>query len=381
MTMSLRQVLGEGPSVVADVFENHVTRRFKVLTPTVLQVNVNLRCNTECKMCSIWELKLREQLSVEQYDRILADPVYRRVEYLILAGGEPTVRSDLPEIVEVMHRHMPRIKKLMVASNVIAYRSVEKQYPRIAKYCAEQGIRLTLGVSLDGVGPLHDEIRGVKGAFENVMRSIKFMKGLQKTVPFNMSIDPTIFSMNVHEMGKLRKFAEELDMPITFQFAAVANDYYNNAGTENLLAMDAEGKRSLVQFLKQHIAESAFLDALTYYYQKVLEQAERPQDRNLPCPFQNQGVMLNPNGNLQYCHNSGPIGNTLERSSGEIYHDPANLRFREEVVKNRCPSCQMSCMYFVSLRKEVFPFMWFVVKRFLKGHGRAVRRARERRAT
>jgi len=332
-------------------------------------------------MCVIWELKFREQLSVEQFDEIFADPVYRRVEYIILAGGEPTLRPDLPQIVEVMHKHMPKTKKLMVASNVIAYRAVEKQYPRIAKYCAQHSIRLTLGVSLDGIGDLHDEIRGVKGASENVMKSIKFMKNLQKTVPFNMSIDPTIFSMNVHEMQRLKDFAEELDMPITFQFAAVADDYYSNAGVEDVLSLNGDGKRSLIGFLRQHIAESAFLDALAYYYEKVAEQAETPQPRNLPCPFQDQGLMLNPDGTLQYCHNSGTIGNTLNKSSGEIYHDPENLRFRKDVVINKCPSCQMSCMYFVSLRKEVFPFLWFVVKRFLKGHGRAVKRARKRKPT
>jgi MoaA/NifB/PqqE/SkfB family radical SAM enzyme len=378
MTMSLRQVLGEAPSVASDLFENYVTHHFRVLAPTVLQVNVNLRCNTKCSMCGIWELKLRDQLSVEQYDQIFADPVYRRVEYIILAGGEPTLRPDLPEVVEVMHKHMPKTKKLMVASNVIAYRAVEKQYPRIAAYCAEHGIRLTLGVSLDGVGDLHDEVRGVKGAFENVMRSIHFMKDLQKRVPFNMSIDPTIFSMNIHEMQKLKDFAEELGLPITFQFAAVAEDYYSNSGIEDVLSLNGDGKRSLIRFLRQHIAESAFLDALAYYYEKVAEQAERPQDRNLPCPFQNQGLMLNPDGSLQYCHNSSSIGSALEKGSGEIYHDPENLRFRKEVVKNRCPTCRMSCMYFVSLRKEVFPFLWFITKRFLKGHRRAVRRAEQR---
>ena len=82
----------------------------------------------------------------------------------------------------------------------------------------------------------------------------------------------------------------------------------------------------------------------------------------------------------KFFRKSEPIGNVLEKRSGELYHDADNLRFRKEVVKNRCPDCRMSCMYFVSLRKEVFPFLWFIVKRFLKGHGRAVKRARKRRA-
>src|SRR6266536_2823199 len=225
----------EIPSVIKDLYENHVTKHFKVIAPTVLHVNVNLRCNTKCAMCNIWELKSPQALSLEHFEKIFSDPVYARIEYVILAGGEPTLRNDLPEIVELIHKHMPRLKKLMIPSNVISRPSIQKQYPRIARYCGDHGIRLTFGVSLDGVGETHDKIRGVKGAFEKVMENIQLMKQMQKETPFNMSIDPTIFSMNVHEMQKLKDLAERLDMPITFQVSAVADDYYHNAGIEEVL--------------------------------------------------------------------------------------------------------------------------------------------------
>jgi hypothetical protein len=35
------------------------------------------------------------------------------------------------------------------------------------------------------------------------------------------------------------------------------------------------------------------------------------------------------------------------------------------VRKNNCPSCRMSCLFFVSLRKEVLPFLSFIAKRML----------------
>src|SRR5437667_3503041 len=132
--MRLTDAVKEVPVIVRDLYESHVTRHIKVIAPTVLHVNVNLRCNTTCAMCSIWELKSPHALSLEQFDTIFADPVYRRVEYIILAGGEPTLRNDLPEIVELMHRHMPRLKKILIPSNVINRASVERQYPRIARY-------------------------------------------------------------------------------------------------------------------------------------------------------------------------------------------------------------------------------------------------------
>jgi len=353
----------EIPSVIRDLYENHVTKHFKVIAPTVLHVNVNLRCNTKCAMCNIWELKSPQALSLEHFEKIFSDPVYARIEYVILAGGEPTLRNDLPEIVELIHKHMPRLKKLMIPSNVISRPSIQKQYPRIARYCGDHGIRLTFGVSLDGVGETHDKIRGVKGAFEKVMENIQLMKQMQKETPFNMSIDPTIFSMNVHEMQKLKELAERLDMPITFQVSAVADDYYHNAGIEEVLKINDEGRKTLVDFLKRRVAESSLFDALACYYTDVVEHHEGAPTRALPCPFADQGLLLNPDGSLQYCHNSGPIGNALEKSSSELYYAPENVIYRDTVRKDTCPTCRMSCLFFVSLRKEAFPFLFFVLKR------------------
>jgi MoaA/NifB/PqqE/SkfB family radical SAM enzyme len=365
MAMTVGQVIREIPSVARDLCENHVTKHFRVIAPTVLHVNVNLRCNTRCAMCNIWELKSTHALSLDQFERIFSDPVYGRIEYIILAGGEPTLRNDLPEIVELMHKHMPRLKKLMIPSNVINRVSVQRQYPRIARYCANHNIRLTLGVSLDGIGETHDKIRGVKGAFAKVMANVKYMKQLQREVPFNMSIDPTIFSMNVHEMQKLKDLADRLDMPITFQIASLADDYYHNADIEEVLKVNNDGRMRMVEFLRRQVAESSLLDALAYYYAEVIDNLEGAATRGLPCPFADQGLLLNPDGSLQYCHNSTPIGNALEKSSSEIYYGQPNLAYRDTVRKNNCPSCRMSCLFFVSLRKEVLPFLSFIAKRML----------------
>jgi len=368
MAATFGEVVKEIPSVLWDVYENHVIKHFKVIAPTVLHVNINLRCNTKCAMCNIWQIKSPHELSTEQLATIFADPVYARVEYIILAGGEPTLRRDLAEIVELMHTYMPRLKKLMIASNVINRVSVQRQYPRIASYCADHKIRLTLGVSLDGIGDTHDKIRGVKGAFEKAMESIAFLKQLQKQVGFGLGLHPTIFSMNVHEVQKLQDLADRLNLPITFQFAAVADDYYHNADLEQVLKRDDEGRTTLMAFLQRRIAESSLFDALAYYYAEVVEHEQGASTRGLPCPFADQGLLLNPDGSLQYCHNSRSIGNALEKTSSELYYAQDNLAYRGHVQRESCPTCRMSCLFFVSLRKEVGPFLSFIVKRMFGIH-------------
>jgi hypothetical protein len=174
--------------------------------------------------------------------------------------------------------------------------------------------------------------------------------------------------MNVHEMQKLQDLADQLNLPITFQFAAVADDYYHNADIEHVLKADDKGRASIVAFLKRRIAESSLFDALAYYYAEVIEHAQGAPTRSLPCPFADQGLLLNPDGSLQYCHNSHSIGNALEKGSSELYYAQKNLAYRSRVRKESCPTCRMSCLFFVSLRKEVFPFLSFLVKRMLGVH-------------
>lgn len=374
MAMKLGEVLRELPVVARDVYENVVTKRSRVLLPTVLHVNVNLRCNTRCAMCNIWELKSPHLLTLEQLDALFADPVYRRVEYVMLAGGEPTLRDDLPELVELIHRRMPRLRKIQIASNVIHTASVRAQYPRIARYCQAHRIRLSLGVSLDGIGATHDRIRGVRGAFDKVMESVRFMQELQRETPFTMSLDPTVFSMNIDELEQLRALAERLGLPVVFQIAAVSGDYYGNTGSEAVLALGEEDRAKLLPFLRQRVAEASLLDALAYYYAEVVAHEEGAPARALPCPYADQGLLLNPDGSLQYCHNSRPIGNALETSSSELYFGADNQAYLGQVRQETCAGCRMSCMFWVGLRKEPFTFLGFVVKRLFGVHRLSWRR-------
>jgi hypothetical protein len=169
-------------------------------------------------------------------------------------------------------------------------------------------------------------------------------------------------------MQKLKDLAESLHMPITFQIAATAEDYYHNAEMDKILSVDDHGRGKMLEFLKRQVAESSLLDALAYYYAEVVENLQGATARGLPCPFADQGLLLNPDGSLQYCHNSRPIGNALESGSSALYYGKNNLDYRLQVRKDSCPSCRMSCLFFVSLRKEVFPFLTFIIKRLLGVH-------------
>src|SRR5438270_13619950 len=71
---------------------------------TSLRISVTDRCNIRCFYCmpdeNVRFLPRREILSFEEIERFVRVVAQMGVNKLRLTGGEPLVRSDLPELVE-----------------------------------------------------------------------------------------------------------------------------------------------------------------------------------------------------------------------------------------------------------------------------------------
>ena len=64
--------------------------------------------------------------------------------------------------------------------------------------------------SLDGFGDLHDEIRGVKGAYEKSKKTIGNLSILKREFPnFRLGIKTTILPKNIRHLPELMAFASE----------------------------------------------------------------------------------------------------------------------------------------------------------------------------
>jgi hypothetical protein len=91
--------------------------------------------------------------------------------------------------------------------------------------------------------------------------------------------------------------------------------------------------------------------------------------RTMPCPFQSQGLLLNPNGDLHYCENSDKLGNVLDGSAADLYYKAENLAHREHLKNKVCPTCLSPCQVNVGAMKQVLPYARFVQRAYhLKRH-------------
>jgi cyclic pyranopterin phosphate synthase len=115
-----------------------------------LRISVTDRCNFRCRYCMPKEvfgrgyefLRRREILSFEEIARVAAIFVGLGVEKIRLTGGEPTVRQDLPRLIEMLAA-IPGLRDLTMTTN-------GSRLAQMAGALKEAGLR-RITVSLDSL--------------------------------------------------------------------------------------------------------------------------------------------------------------------------------------------------------------------------------------
>lgn len=346
---------------IADFYKNQIGKYFKPLQPSVIVLNVDYRCDARCVMCSNWKRGSEHEMTVAEYDRTFQDPVYCDVENVNISGGEPTLRKELPQIIQTVHRHLPKLKKIGISStgiNVHAHKALEE----IARYCQKNNIALGIRISLDGVGKMHDEIRRIPHAYEKAMKTIKHLKALEDELDFSLGISATFCDQNYHQCNELHELTSSMNLDTVYAPALDSDESYNSTNTEGDISIPDEGKKNLRKFYTERIKEGSLLNGNTFFYTKYIKflDADGKIERDMPCPFSDQGIVIEPDGDMKYCLNSGTIGNTLKDSSSNIYYNKKNLEERSKFESTICRECLLPCFTLVSARKRVFPYLIFV---------------------
>ena len=174
--------------------------------PSYLIFYVNNTCQLRCRMCFYWDsMQVKtDTLSLEEIDRVAS--YFRDLLQLTLTGGEPFLRKDLAAIVGIFSRRS-RLAKCTVVTNGMQPERIRDVTRRMVLENPEVDFRLT--VSVDGVGALHDEIRGVEGSWDNLLESLGHLFTIRSTV-HNLWVDATavVSKYNHHAVEELFRYVK-----------------------------------------------------------------------------------------------------------------------------------------------------------------------------
>lgn len=156
-------------------FTNELKKFFGKPSLDSLILYVTSRCNARCSFCFYNKnLNTVPDLSLEEITKISEQ--IPALKGLLIGGGEPFLRGDLPEIINTFVSNC-HIQVLQIPTNgYFTDRIVSLVQDVTAK---SPDLNLSIQVSLDAIGDRHDALRGLKNCFQQAEKTISALKALR----------------------------------------------------------------------------------------------------------------------------------------------------------------------------------------------------------
>jgi len=185
----------------------NISRRLNktFILPINYTYSITSKCDSKCKTCNIWKQKLGDDLTKEEWKKIIKN-IGNTPFWITITGGNQFLRKDLSEIIKyILQYNRPKIINFPVSGTLP--KLVVKQIKKILVEIKGKRVKLILNISIDGVNELHDNIRGVKGAFKRTIKTFKDIKKLQERHP-NLIIGTytMISKYNAEHIDEIRDF-------------------------------------------------------------------------------------------------------------------------------------------------------------------------------
>ncbi len=141
---------------------------------------------------------------------------------LLLSGGEPTLRSDLPELVRIF-RTNNAIRNVSIPTNGLLPERIADIAEQIAQI--DPDLFVTFNLSIDGFSELHDEIRGVPGNFDSAIKTLRLIRNLgQKYGNLQAYVNSVICADNYKEVVPFAKFIQSEELADAHYFEIIRGD-------------------------------------------------------------------------------------------------------------------------------------------------------------
>jgi Fe-coproporphyrin III synthase len=316
--------------------------------------NMSRRCNLKCVHCyaESENIAYDGELNTQEAKEMIEDLAEFKAPVLLFSGGEPLMNDNIFELAAYAKE---RGMRPVISTNGTLITA------KMAKKIREIDFGY-VGISLDGIGDINDQFRGMKGAFEAAMRGFRNCVEVGQKVGLRL----TMTRRNYNDLNAIFDFIEEENIPRACFYHLV----YTGRGVdmtaddltheESRKAMDLIMDRTM-DFHRRGLEK----DILTvdnhcdgpYLYMRLLkEQPERAEEVMQLLEWNggnSSGIGIACVDNLGNVHADQfswghSFGNVRERKFSEIWMDTsdpimAGLKSRKSLLKGRC--AQTNCKW------------------------------------
>jgi Predicted Fe-S oxidoreductases len=324
---------------------------FSVDKKPVVVWNVTQRCNLFCMHCyaSSKNQDYPGELNTQEGLALLDDLASFGAPTVLFSGGEPLTRPDLFQLVA--HASKSGLRCVLSTNGTLIT-------PETADAIAESGLSY-VGVSVDGIGPIHDKIRGKKGAFDEALRGIRLCRDRGVRVGLRF----TVHHKNLDQLPAILDLLETEDIPRCCVYHLAYAGRGDRIRSYDLLPSET---RAAVEYIfdraqdfhrrgldKEILTVDNHADNVLLYLRVLRDDPERAAEvlQMLTWNGGNQSgiaiACVDPKGNVHADQFSWDytLGNVRDRSFSSIWTDASEprmalLKDRKPYLKGRCGSCR-----------------------------------------
>ena len=265
--------------------------------PVLATFQVNLRCNSACGYCDLPLNIGRYEMTREEIQRVFSALYRDGVRFVLVQGGEPLLRRDIPEILEDLSASGFHLTLITNGTKISA--------PLVERLSR---LPLAISVSLDTLDRAqYEKIRGAD-QLAQVLAGIALLKDF----PHPKFLTCIVSEVNRAEAPAVIRFAREQG------FLPVVGAYHWNVGIygrpeERLMYERSSAAAVFSGLLDDELIPPGYLrkfveDNVSWLRGQKLE----------PCDAGRYSIAIDASGNVSPCLAFPSVGNLLESSLSEI---------------------------------------------------------------
>ena len=316
----------------------------------IISISLTNQCNLKCRMCWKKKSKTVDNLDYKDFMIILNKIEKLSPAHIYLWGGEPLLHPKLTDIIKQIKR-----KKFichLITNGVLLKNNtdmlLEAKLDRIS-------------ISLDGVGNVHDKIRGIPGAYVKVIDGLSELlkkRNIRPLISINIVITEHNYLTLYETIERFLKFkinGLQLQFPVFFDVKTGQKTQSVLFDTFGLKTKSWQGfinsyqkinikkLNSILNDIRKHFPSVGFYPTLEAGLNWFKDKGKTKPYCRMPW----KRVNIEPDGNMVICpdYSDMIVGNLLENSFDELWESQIYRHFRKKLVDNNyLPLCK-NCTY------------------------------------
>src|SRR3989440_3722744 len=309
--------------------------------PILLNILVTSVCDMRCVHCFFTDElddkpRKKLQMTTANIQRI-SETLGANLGVLVIAGGEPFTRKDLPEVARAFYENN-KLESIYLMSNGQIQQRIIPDVTRILNECPKLNVTVALGI--DGLKEDHESIRQKPGSWDIVIDTALKLQQIKRDCPrLDIQTCTCFMRSNQDRIFEWYDFLRSELKPDKVNF----NYIRPPSARPEELNIDLNRYRRLAQMvdedsrhavIKNHYSGKGgyFKAANDIYMHELIARTEETHTAQLQCHAGITAGVIYDEGTVSSCENLPPVGNLRDYDWNftALWQSPAMSERREQ---------------------------------------------------